>query len=650
MVTNSNVHVIEYLKWYVSLVKSPGFAVLIKGAWGCGKSFLVRQFLKSQEPLDIKHLYVSLYGLSTTSQIDDRIFEQLHPLLASKPARIVGNVFRSVARVTIGVDINGDNKSDGSVNANVPDIDLASILNNAKGRVLVFDDLERSNIEASEVLGYINYFVEQHGSKCIVIANDNEVGSTEESKAKYRRIKEKLIGQELFVHPNLGDAFSAFIEEMQSPEAKALLKENITLAMEVFDISGIQNLRSMRQAFLGLDRLLPVLAKQYRENKEFRNDLLKTYLAFSLETQSGNLRPQDIPNLMEASANNADDEESPLAKIIKKYRTIDLTEPLFGGKQWEHILSDGWIQKGALNNWLSLSSYAKPTDTPDWVQLWHFMDLTQEQFQALEKAVWNKFEAGEYKSIHDNLHVAGMMLFFASEHLIDRSLESIKKTAKEKIQSVMTMEYVVQTVDPNEQDISQDERSGLSYLGNTTEGFSNCLSLARQLAQEKWRGYLPQLGKELVGVMKADGNAFRAAIAPLGNKPQQYSRFPALINVDPMEFINVIMSKTPKERWAIGRALSERYANMSRYTQDLKQELPFLMRLSEALSSRTVGMGLDRYSYRKFNDDYVKSAIRKLESFDPVAIANESAAILRTPQSSNNQVDVSRRLLPNADE
>jgi len=631
MAIHSNTHVIEYLKWYIFLAKPPGFAVLIKGAWGSGKSFLVRQFLKSQEPIGIKHLYVSLYGLSTTAQIDDRIFEQLHPVLASKPARIVGNVFRSVARVTIGVDINGDNKSDGSVNANVPDIDLAGILNNAKGRVLVFDDLERSNIEASEVLGYINYFVEQHGSKCIVIANDNEVGSTEESKAKYRRIKEKLIGQELFVYPNLNDAFSAFIEEVQSNDVKKLLKENIGLAKEVFEISGIQNLRSMRQAFLGLDRLFPTLAKQYQDNKEFRDDLLKTYLAFSLETQSGNLRPQDIPNLMAASINNPDDEESSLSKIIKKYRTIDLTEPLFGGKQWEHILSDGWIQKDVLNNWLSLSSYAKPAETPDWVQLWHFMDLTQEQFQSLQKNVWNKFEAGEYKSIHDNLQVAGMMLFFAAEHLTDRSPESIKKIAQEKIRAVMTTEYVVRTIDPDAPEIPRDERLKLGYLGETTEGFSDLRTLAHQLAQERWRAYLPQLAKELVGLIKTDANAFRAAIAPSSNKPQRYGRFPALINIDPTEFINAFMTKPPKERWAIGRALRDRYANMSRYTQDLKQELPFLKSLSETLSSRAVGMGLDRYSYRKFNDEYVKSAIRKLEAFDPAAIANESAAILRAP-------------------
>ena len=42
--------------------------------------------------------------------------------------------------------------------------------------ILVFDDLERCNMDINRVLGYINRFVEHDGAKVIIIADQEKIG------------------------------------------------------------------------------------------------------------------------------------------------------------------------------------------------------------------------------------------------------------------------------------------------------------------------------------------------------------------------------------------------------------------------------------------------------------------------------------------
>src|SRR5271157_4268007 len=80
-----NKHVIDYLRYYCELENSFDFAVLLKGPWGAGKTYLINKFLeeRAQEP-SARHLYVSLYGITSFRQIEDAFFRQLHPILSSK--------------------------------------------------------------------------------------------------------------------------------------------------------------------------------------------------------------------------------------------------------------------------------------------------------------------------------------------------------------------------------------------------------------------------------------------------------------------------------------------------------------------------------------------------------------------------------------
>ncbi|WP_220701771.1 P-loop NTPase fold protein, partial [Brenneria goodwinii] len=222
---NPNFHIEEFLQYYYSFGQEPGYAVLLKGKWGTGKTWFINQTLKVHEQQGGKHLYVSLYGVTSFDEIEDEFFKQLHPLLSSKSMALAGKIAKGLIKATLKIDLNGDGKMDGSVSAQVPELGLPKYLTNTSGFVIVFDDLERASIKLENLLGYINHYVEHQGYKVIIVANEEEILTLQEKnedfKHSYRRIKEKLVGKTFEINPNLKGALLNFISEIKNCDAKS---------------------------------------------------------------------------------------------------------------------------------------------------------------------------------------------------------------------------------------------------------------------------------------------------------------------------------------------------------------------------------------------------------------------------------------------
>ncbi|WP_161938126.1 P-loop NTPase fold protein [Mastigocoleus testarum] len=101
-----NNHIEEYLDYYCSLFCSPKLAVLLKGEWGCGKTWFINQYREKLKSQNKKSLYVSLYGVNSYSEIEDSPFQQLHPILASKQMVIAGKVFKGFLKGALKIDLN----------------------------------------------------------------------------------------------------------------------------------------------------------------------------------------------------------------------------------------------------------------------------------------------------------------------------------------------------------------------------------------------------------------------------------------------------------------------------------------------------------------------------------------------------------------
>ena len=154
-------------------------AVLINGEWGVGKTFFVNNILLN-ELTDYIVIRYSLYGVQSSKQImTDLQREMIIKLIGNKKFNIKEKKIKIPKKI---VDIAPDTidiflKRIGLEADNLKD--LIKKIDFDKSRIIiVFDDLERAGIEINEVLGLINSYVECHGIKVIIIANEKEIGSS----------------------------------------------------------------------------------------------------------------------------------------------------------------------------------------------------------------------------------------------------------------------------------------------------------------------------------------------------------------------------------------------------------------------------------------------------------------------------------------
>jgi len=322
-----NIHVVEYLDYYCSMETAPEFAVLLKGEWGSGKTWFINRYRKQNE---IRFIYVSLYGLTSFSEIEDEFFRQLHPMLSSKGMKLAGKFFKGILKTTIKVDWDSDGKPEGTINSQIPDINLPDYLTNIDSHILIFDDLERCKINIENVLGYINHFVEHQSFKVIILAHEDKLSERDE----YKEIKEKLVGKTFSITPNLESAIDDFIGKLTHIEARQFLIANKSLITEVYTLSGYKNLRILKQSLWDFERIYKALPAKATAKDELVKRILALSLMFSLEVRIGALLPSDIHNLNLASvglwglSKKEITQKTPQQKFIEKYKPLDPYHPI----------------------------------------------------------------------------------------------------------------------------------------------------------------------------------------------------------------------------------------------------------------------------------------------------------------------------------
>lgn len=297
-----NKHIEEFLGYYCGLSQPPEYAVLIKGSWGSGKTHLVKRFFenyaaKLNEGNDKKpkHLYVSLYGMTNTREIEDAFFTQLHPLLASPGMRLAGKIVKGFVKTTLKIDFDGDGKADGSVSSQIPDVDIPDYLKNSHGIPLIFDDLERCSMPIKDILGYINSFAERDECKVIILGDEDKILRGDD-KDVYDLIKEKLIAKTFEVRPEFEDAFNFFLERINNEAVKKFYASKISDIRMLFDQSESKNLRTLQRTMWDFERFASSLTEIHLSHDEAMRDIFRVFFALSFEIKTRGLKLEEIAN------------------------------------------------------------------------------------------------------------------------------------------------------------------------------------------------------------------------------------------------------------------------------------------------------------------------------------------------------------------
>lgn len=265
-------------------------AVLIDGDWGSGKTWFIKNvFIPQMKKVDSNKwhiVYVSLYGMHSIDQLAKKLNDLLVQDVLKKWLYKSGNVpdalsgkgdvIKSVLKSAASLIRGCTPMKDLSIN------DIISAIPKPNHIIYIMDDLERTDIKAKELLGYINNLTENEGAKVITLANEKEIGLIDqaglksdnkenqkthkisEERIQYEIAKEKAIGLTISYQVPLDEVYEAIAERYVKNQLVKLILERLkNQFINVFSYYQSNNLRVLIFTFLVCDKLYPILEEAF---------------------------------------------------------------------------------------------------------------------------------------------------------------------------------------------------------------------------------------------------------------------------------------------------------------------------------------------------------------------------------------------------
>lgn len=422
--------------------KDTSYAILINGTWGSGKTYFWKNTLtKHCENAKLKPVYLSLNGINKIETLDYQLKIKLIPFLNKldvKKSASIGTFSKNILSTVI--------KAKWDIDAEKMLKDVEIDLNLFSDNVVCFDDLERCKIPLSEVLGYVNDYVEHKNLKVIFLSHEKE------NDNKYNEIKEKVIGRVLNFKNNLIETLPFLFEKYKSTNKDFydflhIKKEYIyNLLIEYKE----ENLRNIAFYIDNLSRIFPIL----KTHNDYSDEVLLFALIITIEFKTGKLTSNDYQdfkgyeNINSAFAlfnfstpegrnfwnEKIDENENPksdLEVFYDMYLTKNIDNYFFYPSIYQFLLT-GYLDKNKLTDELK-SRY--PEVIPNEIIAFRkvlnhgFRQLPNNEFKELCKEVFEYSKSGKFE-IYDYLQISRWLNFFSKNKLIDLTIEEIREAIK----------------------------------------------------------------------------------------------------------------------------------------------------------------------------------------------------------------------------
>ena len=89
-------------------IADPQYAIMLKGKWGCGKTYFIKKWIEDYKKehkeedtnsIDLKPIYVSLYGMKSIKEVNLAIDRELNPLFYGKATTVIKGVANLLERL-----------------------------------------------------------------------------------------------------------------------------------------------------------------------------------------------------------------------------------------------------------------------------------------------------------------------------------------------------------------------------------------------------------------------------------------------------------------------------------------------------------------------------------------------------------------------
>lgn len=295
----------RYIYHYLTSDKTNS-AIMLTGKWGTGKSYYIQNelipYIKSNTVTEKAKqcIVVSLYGMRDVRDISKMIYIDLRFSFLPKgevveSGKVLGKtIFKGVTSF-FGIDMNPKEE----------DLDNLYKSIDLSGKLIILEDLERSSISVTDVLGYVNNLVEQDGVKILIVANEEEIlkytisepdkdGKTykvpDKNTIEYLKTKEKTISDTITYDGDYPQAIKNIISLFKNPTLQTFATdEGIESIQHIMILRGQNNLRSFVFACQKTVDIIDYIGAEKIKGKprEFIDSMFYGTVAFVLQYKTG---------------------------------------------------------------------------------------------------------------------------------------------------------------------------------------------------------------------------------------------------------------------------------------------------------------------------------------------------------------------------
>lgn len=610
----------QYLAYYVSRLE-PGYAVLVTGDWGAGKTFQVRDALP-----DDRAYYVSLFGLNTPEDIEGQVFSKMFP------GRSAAKKFADKAdSVSVEVPLLGSLGSSG----------LASILANIfikneidNSRPLILDDLERCSVEIGVLLGLINRYVEHHKCRVIVIAHDAKIVQ------EFAESKEKVFGQTLNVEPNIDSAFANFNAVFADEDGKDRLGDLKNEVLSIFRESKSASLRVLRHVIEDVRRLASAFEDQHINNRMAMVEVIRLFSALSIEIRNNRLDKTALNNRrktvlafqLRSSIKNNDEQIKPLIlTAASNYKSIDILSELLNDDVLIEMLIEGRFVPEHIRSSLNASAYFLEREAaPPWQVVGSFDKLDDNDVEGAVQRMNDQFAKREIIDSGEFLHVVALKMMIASKGLTKETVRQVCRAAKIYIDDLLKERRLPPRLAGSRWIESFDgAHAGVSYwvADDYSAKFKEVFDYLIEARTKALESTYPELIGPLLEVVRTDGQKFFEKVCFTNSGKIEYEDIPVLAHIPAADFVDAWLA-SPKAGWYwIGNALKERHKATAHYSA-LKPETtwyPAVVREMEKRARAKSGLAKLRITRAAGMVGLPRPAARKPRPKRPAAKSSEEA-------------------------
>ena len=547
----------NYLDFYLTL-RNPGYAVLVTGEWGSGKT---HQVLKAI-PLE-SQCHVSLFGISKSEEVYSTVFAKMYPgkHFAKKLLEITKDISSEVAGFTLGA---------GAIAGGLISPMIKQTVD--KDKVIIFDDLERCVMPNNDILGVINQYVEHHQCRVIILAHDKK------TRTEFIESKEKIIGHTIKIVPQVDEAAAHFFRQHYNLNNYTYIH---SIILHAFTLTDCKSLRILKSLISDCNRLLNCLEPMYIKNDAAMGQLFFTFCIVDVEFRWGNISSEDILNIptsymnyltllreIEKAPAEIKEKKEKLTDFLNKYYVNNLRERILGNDLLELIFTEGSYPNHEITNALKTSKfYFDKIKRPAWVTIYNFDSLDSKIVRKAIDEMFDDLKNLRITDIEDIMHSFCMSYLLSDIKEIDLTFNDLYESQVGYINNLLENDLLSPEpleYNPFTDSIYTRPKKSSYWIKDSYQDYVDMIiehiKYSRKRSQEKKH---PIYIADILSALESNFTRFKELL--LGNKEQAglYANIDILKYISPQDFLIHWLMQPISNYDLISSVLVQRYKNAS---------------------------------------------------------------------------------------